>query len=115
MAIDPVCGMVINKANTKHKSLHEGKAYHFCREVCKERFEANPQYHLMRQWIGGEENLSGVLNFKERELIDRENGEYCIHLHTKDILIHDWDLPNDIMLIACADCGMVLEIELLNN
>jgi Cu+-exporting ATPase len=46
LAIDPVCGMAVNEEHAKHISVHEGKTYYFCKGICKERFEAAPQYYL---------------------------------------------------------------------
>ena len=41
-AIDPVCGMQVQKANAPAHAVHEGTTYWFCADRCRERFEANP-------------------------------------------------------------------------
>lgn len=39
---DPVCGMEIDPAKSKEKSVHNGKTYYFCSSHCKAEFEKNP-------------------------------------------------------------------------
>ena len=41
-AIDPVCGMQVEKANAPATALHEGQMYYFCSDHCRERFAVNP-------------------------------------------------------------------------
>lgn len=40
-ATDPVCGMTVETASAK-SAVHEGRAYYFCSQGCREKFEANP-------------------------------------------------------------------------
>ena len=40
-AIDPVCGMTV-KADTPHRTIHEGHEVLFCAAKCKGKFEADP-------------------------------------------------------------------------
>ena len=42
-AIDPVCGMQVEVANAGAHSEHDGQAFHFCSDHCRQRFEADPQ------------------------------------------------------------------------
>src|SRR5215213_578517 len=42
VAIDPVCGMKVDKKSAKHTLMHEGHTVYFCSKSCKERFSANP-------------------------------------------------------------------------
>src|SRR5690606_3845934 len=44
-ARDPVCGMSV-RAESPHRTVHEGKAYLFCGARCREKFEADPQHYL---------------------------------------------------------------------
>ncbi len=48
---DPVCGMVIEKANAAAKSDYQGNTYYFCSHTCKDAFDKNPQKYVekMRQ------------------------------------------------------------------
>ncbi len=43
---DPVCGMDVDPATTKHKSEHAGKVHSFCSAGCAEKFRANPDKYL---------------------------------------------------------------------
>jgi uncharacterized membrane protein YraQ (UPF0718 family)/YHS domain-containing protein len=42
-AIDVVCGMQVQTANAPASTEHDGTAYWFCSDRCRERFEANPE------------------------------------------------------------------------
>jgi len=43
---DPVCGMEVNPATSKHRVDHAGKSYFFCCAGCAEKFKANPDKYL---------------------------------------------------------------------
>jgi Cu+-exporting ATPase len=43
---DPVCGMNVDPAKTKHVSDHGGKKYFFCCASCVEKFQADPKKYL---------------------------------------------------------------------
>jgi len=45
-AIDPVCGMRVNRDTAKHRFAHKGQDYFFCSARCRERFEAEPEKYL---------------------------------------------------------------------
>jgi P-type Cu+ transporter len=45
-AIDPVCGMTVNRITTKHRLDHGGHAFHFCSARCREKFAADPDAYL---------------------------------------------------------------------
>ena len=40
---DPVCGMDVNPASARHKTLHDGKEYFFCSAGCLAKFQTNPE------------------------------------------------------------------------
>ena len=46
VAIDPVCGMSVDRETAKHRFSHQGQDYFFCSARCRERFEAEPQKFL---------------------------------------------------------------------
>ena len=46
LARDPVCGMNVDPATTKHVHEHAGKNYYFCCASCAEKFKTNPQVYL---------------------------------------------------------------------
>jgi P-type Cu+ transporter len=43
---DPVCGMTVDAANSKHRAEHDGVPYHFCSARCREKFVADPDKYL---------------------------------------------------------------------
>ena len=43
---DPVCGMQVDPAATKHHAEHGGQAYHFCSEGCRAKFVASPETYI---------------------------------------------------------------------
>ena len=45
-AKDPVCGMTVDPAETRHHAEHAGTAYHFCCAGCRAKFEADPGKYL---------------------------------------------------------------------
>jgi Cu+-exporting ATPase len=45
-AIDPVCGMKVNRATAKQRFSYKGEEYLFCGARCRERFAAEPEKYL---------------------------------------------------------------------
>jgi Cu+-exporting ATPase len=45
-AIDPVCGMSVDRATAKHRHSHDGQDYFFCSGRCREKFIAAPETYL---------------------------------------------------------------------
>ncbi len=43
LAIDPVCGMQVDKRVAKHTLSHDGMDYYFCSRSCRDKFAANPE------------------------------------------------------------------------
>jgi Cu+-exporting ATPase len=43
---DPVCGMKVDPATSKHRFDHAGTTYHFCSAGCRAKFEADPAKYL---------------------------------------------------------------------
>ena len=43
---DPVCGMKVNPATSKHRFNHADRTYHFCSAGCRTKFEADPVKYL---------------------------------------------------------------------
>jgi Cu+-exporting ATPase len=40
---DPVCGMTVDPAASKHHAIHEGALYRFCSAHCQQKFESDPK------------------------------------------------------------------------
>jgi Cu+-exporting ATPase len=43
---DPVCGMKLDPATSKHRFDHGGKTFHFCSDSCQTKFAAAPETYL---------------------------------------------------------------------
>jgi Cu+-exporting ATPase len=54
---DPVCGMDVNPATSKHKLEHAGKSYSFCCAGCAQKFESSPDKYLNPAARAGSSNL----------------------------------------------------------
>jgi Cu+-exporting ATPase len=47
-AKDPVCGMSVDPATSKHRTEHAGTTYYFCCAGCRTKFEADPAHYLAK-------------------------------------------------------------------
>src|SRR4051794_31939163 len=45
---DPVCGMTVDPATSKHRFDYRGETYHFCSAGCRTKFAADPASYLER-------------------------------------------------------------------
>jgi YHS domain-containing protein len=43
MVTDPVCKMTIDENKAAAKSDYSGKTYYFCAQICKTKFDKEPQ------------------------------------------------------------------------
>ncbi len=43
---DPVCGMTVDPATSKHRFDDRGDTYHFCSAGCRTKFAAAPEQYL---------------------------------------------------------------------
>jgi YHS domain-containing protein len=46
MVVDPVCKMQIDENKAAGKSEYKGRTYYFCAQVCKTRFDENPDKYV---------------------------------------------------------------------
>ncbi len=44
-AIDPICGMQVDKTGAKATSEYKNKTYYFCAKGCKQQFDKNPEMY----------------------------------------------------------------------
>src|SRR4029077_1022817 len=44
--LDPVCGMTVDPATSKHRFDHHGEAFHFCSAAARTKLAANPESYL---------------------------------------------------------------------
>ena len=45
-ALDPVCGMTVNRHAAEIEATVQGQRYYFCAEGCRKAFVADPQKYL---------------------------------------------------------------------
>jgi P-type Cu+ transporter len=45
-SVDPVCGMGVDPATSKHRFEHDGRIFHFCSAGCRGKFAADPGFYL---------------------------------------------------------------------
>ena len=46
---DPVCGMEFDQSQAAAQTVHEGVAYSFCSEECRQTFEDDPEAFVVGQ------------------------------------------------------------------
>jgi xanthine dehydrogenase accessory factor len=44
--IDPVCGMTVDVADARYRTVHDGHTYYFCSAGCLESFESDPARYV---------------------------------------------------------------------
>ncbi|WP_407157387.1 heavy metal translocating P-type ATPase [Bradyrhizobium sp. STM 3557] len=47
--LDPVCGMTVDPAGSKHRFDHHGRTFHFCSAGCRTKFAADPAKYLEKK------------------------------------------------------------------
>jgi P-type Cu+ transporter len=52
LVTDPVCGMQVDPATSKHRLDHGGRTFHFCSAGCRTKFAAEPARYLQPQDTG---------------------------------------------------------------
>jgi P-type Cu+ transporter len=45
---DPVCGMMVGRADVAGESHYQGKTFYFCSPSCKDRFDADPARYAIQ-------------------------------------------------------------------
>jgi YHS domain-containing protein len=55
MAIDPVCGMEVDKEQAAGRSEYQGTMYYFCALGCKRQFDRDPERYVSARARQGEE------------------------------------------------------------
>ncbi len=48
LATDSAYGMAVDPATAAHRSVYEGKTYHFCSAGCKASFDEDPAQHAAK-------------------------------------------------------------------
>lgn len=58
---DPVCGMSVEPATSKHRFDHHGETFHFCSAGCRTKFEADPGKYLAKEKAPEPEMPAGTI------------------------------------------------------
>src|ERR1043166_8552405 len=48
---DPVCGMIVDPATSKHRFEYRGETWHFCSARCCSKFAADPAKYLNKSTL----------------------------------------------------------------
>lgn len=92
-AIDPVCGMKVDKANLeKKRHLYKDQTYHFCNPKCHEKFVAKPEYYLT-----GQHKVDAAKHIENAP----KGTRYTCSCHPEII---------EFKPGVCPKCGMALEV-----
>ncbi|MBP0111306.1 heavy metal translocating P-type ATPase [Bradyrhizobium vignae] len=58
---DPVCGMTVDPATSKHRFEHHGEIFHFCSAGCRTKFAADPAKYLAKEKAPEPEMPAGTI------------------------------------------------------
>ena len=58
---DPVCGMTVDPATSKHHFIHHGETFHFCSAGCRTKFAADPAKYLAKEKAPEPEMPAGTI------------------------------------------------------
>src|SRR3954452_23065867 len=58
---DPVCGMTVDPATSKHRFDHHGETFHFCSAGCRAKFAADPAKYLAQEKTPEPEMPAGTI------------------------------------------------------
>jgi P-type Cu+ transporter len=89
---DPVCGMTVEPATSKHRFDHRGETYHFCSAGCRTKFIADPERYLNTHRDSGNPKAAVP-----------EGTIYTCPMHPQ---------IRQVGAGSCPICGMALEPEL---
>ncbi|WFU72639.1 heavy metal translocating P-type ATPase [Bradyrhizobium sp. CB2312] len=59
--LDPVCGMSVDPATSKHHLTHHGETFHFCSAGCRTKFAADPAKYLAKDKAPEPERPAGTI------------------------------------------------------
>ena len=89
-AVDPICGMTVNKLSAAASFAHEGATYYFCCDHCLEKFRTNPGGYSQPVTL-----LTGITRAPKVRA-----SEYTCPMHPEIVRAK----PG-----SCPICGMALE------
>jgi len=101
MATDPVCGMQVNEAAAKYKTVLDHTSYYFCCQSCLTKFESAPNHYLL--------TTSG--NCCSGKSSSSEKPRHTEHNHSGDYICPMCEGVRQQGPGSCPKCGMALEPE----
>jgi Cu+-exporting ATPase len=101
-AMDPVCGMTIEKMDEAATFVYQGKTFSFCSTTCKDKFEKDPEAYTGGKTVGATEQ--GAMKLPAPRSDEQ-------HAHSAKA---EWTCPMHPEIRqegpgACPKCGMALE------
>jgi P-type Cu+ transporter len=99
---DPVCGMEVDPATTKHKLDHAGKPYNFCSVRCREKFQSNPDLYLKPKTLSAAVQILPT-SAKKLAPATTSRGNYVCPMCQE---------VREAAPGPCPSCGMALEPEM---
>ncbi len=102
MTKDLVCGMEVNEEEAAASSLYKGKKYYFCAEVCKRKFDENPE-----KYIEAEESSRGEVGEEEEGELTSGDEESQRLKKTAEAKKERIDLP--VVGMSCASCASTIQ------
>ncbi len=102
MTKDLVCGMEVNEEEAAASSLYKGKKYYFCAEVCKRKFDENPE-----KYIKAEESSRGEVGEEEEGELTPGDEESQRLKKTAEAKKERIDLP--VVGMSCASCASTIQ------
>src|SRR5262245_28969816 len=96
-AVDPVCGMAVDRATAKHVHSHDGENFFFCNPRCLQRFKDDPHRYIDK---GKVDSLPPTPLPAAGGASAHDDVEYTCPMHPDVVQMG----PG-----TCPKCGMALE------
>jgi Cu+-exporting ATPase len=95
---DPVCGMSVDPASTRHRAQHAGKTFYFCSAGCSERFKSDPERVLGKSAKDEHPSRRDAVGQRDSRISEKDTYvcPMCADVRSA--------APG-----ACPKCGMALE------
>jgi Cu+-exporting ATPase len=103
MAKDLVCGMDVKEEEAAGSSLYKDRKYYFCSNICKQKFDDNPEKYTKPEEGEKKDDQEGE---KEDEGIESEEDSKELD-HESEAKSERVDLP--IVGMSCASCASTIQ------
>jgi Cu+-exporting ATPase len=116
--LDPVCGMTVDPATSKHRFDHQGATYHFCSAGCRSKFAADPAKYLEKakasekaSCCGGHGNHAGHAHHHHADAGTKVRDPVCGMMVDPATSKHRVDHHGDTFHFCCAGCRSKFEAD----